>query len=134
MQTEEQYEHDNRSISELDKLLDTERHQNNKSSWSKLDKSTKLHKLKFFCDEYDSPDNTKEQLYKTLMKALDQNKLQKIKDVVYDTEKEKITSIPSLVMNERRIFAIKSDKRLSTSRSLPKSGTKKKKIKIDNKD
>jgi hypothetical protein len=128
------------NMNELDNILNAERMINNNSTWNKLDKSSKLCKLQEFCNHYNnegSNDDNKEHLYMILSEALDAGKLQKIKDVIYDKEKGEIINIPMLSsMNNR--YVLKSEKRVSTSRSLPiKSNlknTKKKKYKIDNKD
>ena len=126
------------NIDDLENKLDAERILNNKSSWSKLDKSTKLQKIKTFCNVYEvSSSSERELLYDVLKTALEQNKLQKIKDVVYDIEKQEIKEIPALIKNSDK-FYIKNEKRISTSKSLPvkskTQNTKKKKHKIDNKD
>ena len=126
------------NIDDLENKLDAERILNNKSSWSKLDKSTKLQKIKNFCNVYDvTSDKERELLYDVLKTALEQNKLQKIKDVNYDVDNQEIKDIPVLLKNSER-FYIKNEKRISTSRSLPVKNklhnTKKKKHKIDNKD
>tara|TARA_X000000950_G_C13322998_1_gene421396 strand:- start:79 stop:483 length:405 start_codon:yes stop_codon:yes gene_type:complete len=126
------------NINDLENKLDAERTLNNKSSWSKLDKSTKLQKIKIFCNSYDVSSNSeKELLYTVLKTALEQNKLQKIKNVVYDIDKQEIKDIPVLIKNSDK-FYIKNEKRISTSKSLPVKNkthnTKKKKHKIDNKD
>jgi hypothetical protein len=126
------------NINDLENKLDAERISNHKSSWSKLDKSTKLQKIQSFCKEYNIPnDIEREKLFNVLKTALEQNKLQKIKDVNYDIETQVITDIPVLMYNDNNYY-IKSEKRVSTSKSLPiknkKLNTKKKKYKIDNKD
>ena len=107
------------NINDLENKLDAERTLNNKSSWSKLDKSTKLQKIKIFCNSYGVSSNSeKELLYTVLKTALEQNKLQKIKDVVYDIDKQEIKDIPVLMKNSDK-FYIKNEKRISTSKSLP---------------
>ena len=125
------------SMKQIDSILDNERQINNKSSWNKLDKSTKINKLRDFCNNYNCDKDEKEKLFNTLCKALEQNKLQKIKEVIYDIDKEIIISIPTLMCINNK-FIIKNEKRVSTSKSLPiknkQHSTKKNKHKIDNKD
>ena len=125
------------SIIELENKLNAERAVNVNSSWTKLDKSTKLNKLVIFCNKYNCNDNERINLLTSLKKALEQNKLQKIKDVNYDIITCEIVSIPILQKIDN-YFIIKTDKRVSTSKSLPIKNkihnTKKKKHKIDNKD
>ena len=101
------------NIDDLENKLDAERILNNKSSWSKLDKSTKLQKIKTFCNVYEvSSSSERELLYDVLKTALEQNKLQKIKDVVYDIEKQEIKEIPVLIKTSEK-FYIKNEKRIS---------------------
>lgn len=125
------------TMKQIDNLLDNERLLNNKSTWNKLDKSTKISKLKIFSSNYDCTNDDKKKLFDILFKALDQNKLQKIKDVVYDVDKQEIISIPTLTFTNNK-FIVKNEKRISTSKSLPIKNkvhsTKKNKYKIDNKD
>tara|TARA_B100001287_G_C22587378_1_gene483958 strand:- start:325 stop:744 length:420 start_codon:yes stop_codon:yes gene_type:complete len=125
------------SMKQIDTILDNERQNNYKSSWNKLDKSTKINKLRDFSNNYNCDNNEKEKLFNTLHKALEQNKLQKIKEVIYDVNKEMIVSIPTLTYIHNK-FIIKNEKRISTSKSLPiknkQHSTKKNKHKIDNKD
>jgi hypothetical protein len=124
------------TMTEIETILNEEIHTNNKSTWNKLDKSNKLSKILFFCDNYECSSSDKPLLKDALTTALEYNKLQKIKDVIYDIENQVIVSIPSLLYVNNK-FLVRNDKRTSTSRSLPKNkshNTKKKKIKIDNKD
>jgi len=128
------------SMKQIDSILDNERQLNSKSSWNKLDKSTKINKFKDFCNNYNCENNEREKLFIALCKALEQNKLQKIKEVVYDIDEEVIISIPTLTYVNNK-FIIKNEKRVSTSKSLPiknkQHSTKKNKHnkdKIDNKD
>lgn len=126
------------NINDLENKLDAERILNNKSSWSKLDRSTKLQKIKNFCNVYDAiSEKERELLYDVLKTALEKNKLQKIKDVNYDIDNQEIKDIPILIKSSER-FYIKNEKRISASISLPvknkSHNTKKKKHKIDNKE
>ena len=65
------------SIAELESKLNAEREINVNSSWTKLDKSTKLNKLITFCNNYKCTDNERSSLLIVLKRALEQNKLQK---------------------------------------------------------
>lgn len=125
------------TIHDIETMLNNELKMNNTSSWNKLDKSTKLGKLQEFVKSYDCDGKMKEQLFGVLKKGLDQNKLQKIKDVSYNIDTQSIQSIPSLTLHDSK-FILKSDRKKSTSKSLPirhkQSVSKKKKYKIDNKD
>ena len=125
------------TMHDIETMLNNELKMNNNSSWNKLDKSTKLGKLQEFVKSYDCDGKMKEQLFLVLKKGLDQNKLQKIKDVSYNIDTQSIQSIPSLNLHDSK-FILKSDRKKSTSKSLPirhkQSVSKKKKYKIDNKD
>jgi len=125
------------TMHDIETMLNNELKMNNTSSWNKLDKSTKLGKLQEFVKSYDCDSKMKEQLFLVLKKGLDQNKLQKIKDVSYNIDTQSIQNIPSLSLHDSK-FILKSDRKKSTSKSLPirhkQSVSKKKKYKIDNKD
>lgn len=125
--------HEITSMNELEKLLNAETKSNKKSSWNKLDKSTKLAKLYEFTREKQG-DTDNDSLFETLRMALENNKLQKQKDVVYDTEREVVLSIPQLIVSNGT-YVFKNERRLSTSRHLPHkkatNATKKNKSKID---
>ena len=126
-----------KSISELDKILNDERKANTESSWNKLDKSTKFLKIDEFCKQYDTSEVERNEIHSLLINAIESNKLNKIKEVVYDSKQQKIIEIPSLIQVNGQ-YILKSEKRISTSKSLPHkirlNSTKKKKHKIDNKD
>ncbi len=125
------------TISELESKLNAERILNNNSTWSKLDKSTKINKLLLFANKYNCCESDKIKLIDCLKKALEQNKLQKIKEVVYNIDKNEIIDIPALLYIDGT-FILKNEKRISTTKSLPVKNkchnTKKKKHKIDNKE
>ena len=65
-----------------------------------------------------------------LKNCLERKQLQNVKDVIYNKEEQKITSIPNLNINKDKKFTLKrSERRPSTLKSLvpPKSIRKKKK-------
>jgi hypothetical protein len=113
------------SYSDLDSLLETEKQQNKSDTWNKLDKTVKIQKLHIFAEKY-GKDNTLpvkdiKSLKHFFSEALNKNKLQKTKDVVYDKEKGIIQSIPALFFNVgNRAFTLKNldVKRVSTLKSL----------------
>lgn len=123
------------NMSELDNILNAERVLNKNSTWNKLDKSSKLQKFKEYCEDSNHID--KKDLFETLSEGLETGKLQKMKDVTYDRENGKIIDIPMLSHVNGK-YHIKTEKRISTSKSLPVKSklknTKKKKYKIDNKE
>jgi hypothetical protein len=113
------------TYSELDSLLETEKQQNKSDTWNKLDKTVKIQKLHIFAEKYGKDNTLPVKDIKTLKhffsEALNKNKLQKTKDVVYDKEKGVIQSIPALFFNVgNRAFTLKNldIKRVSTLKSL----------------
>lgn len=110
---------------DLDKLLETEKQQNKVDAWNKLDKTLKTQKLHMFAEKYGKDNSLPVKDIKSLkqffLDALEKNKLQKTKDVVYDKEKGVIQSIPGLFFNiTNRAFTLKNMdlKRVSTLKSL----------------
>lgn len=126
------------NMSNLDDFLEGEKKNNSGEPWAKLDKTSKLLKFNefanFYCDENNYNNNSdKQMLINMLSSNLDRKKLLKAKEVIYDKELGKITSIPSLIYNTTaKKFTLKrADKRPSTLKSLaPK---KSKNIKKDKK-
>jgi len=126
--------------SDIDKILEQEAERNNKETWSKLDKTTKINKLSVYASNVGSEKNLTEEditlLSKYLVACLERKRLLSVKDVVYDNEIGEIKNIPSLVFSSSttRKFTLKRlEKRASTLKSLgPGKGKGKKKIgKID---
>uniref|UniRef100_A0A6C0I3F7 Uncharacterized protein n=1 Tax=viral metagenome TaxID=1070528 RepID=A0A6C0I3F7_9ZZZZ len=124
----------------LDKLLEDEKTHNKSEPWNKLDKTVKIQKLNKFAETYGKdnalPTKDVKALKTFFLQSLEQNKLQKTKDVIYDKETKDITSIPSLIFNQlNRNFTLKNmdPKRVSTLKSLtPKRVVEKKTIEIEN--
>lgn len=108
----------------LDSFLDKEKEHNQKQPWCKLGDGTKVKKIYEFVDEYSSKnkltDDKEKTLRKYLKKCLDRKKLQRVKDVQYDIESQKITNIPGLIFHkEKNKFTLKNqDKKGSTLKSL----------------
>jgi len=110
---------------DLDSILEKEKQQNKADTWNKLDKTVKTQKLHSFAEKYGKDNSLPVKDVKSLkyffLEALDKNKLQKTKDVVYDKEKGIIQSIPALFFNvTNRSFTLKNldVKRVSTLKSL----------------
>jgi hypothetical protein len=118
----------------IDNFLEKEKETNKSQPWNKLNKTHKVEKLRTFCDRFSKENSfseiSKENLQNYLIKALDQKKFTKIKDINYNKDDGFIKDIPGLFFDKKKkIFTIKSqDKdRVSTSKNLaPK--TKKSKI------
>lgn len=116
-------------ISDINKLLEMEKQNNKNESWNKIDKSLKIQKLHGYAEKYGKENSLPIKVVKSLKvffsECLDNNKLSKSKDVIYDREKHEITSIPLLTMNANKNFTLRqNEKRQSTIKSLtPKRTT-----------
>ncbi len=124
------------NLSNLDNFLEDEKKTFSSEPWTKLDKTTKLQKMKLFVTTFckDNADMNEKTLYNFLATNLDRKKLLKAKEVIYDKEIGLITSIPGLFyVNTAKKFTLKrSDKRPSTLKSLaPKRNKSKITDKID---
>lgn len=112
------------NISNLDKFLEDEKQNNKNEPWSKLNKTIKILKLIDFVDSYkklnDLDDTEAELLISFFKDSLDRNKLQKVKDVIYDKTEGVIKDIPALhYVKANKHFTLRNmDKRVSTLKSL----------------
>ena len=114
---------------DIDSFLEKERTQNKEEQWAKLDKSMKIIKINAFVEHYSGENNLNDKdrlfLHDFLLYCLEQKKLIKTKDVVYDKINGTITSIPCLLYTPTltKKFTLKRcEKRPSTLSSLaPKS-------------
>tara|TARA_B100001059_G_C17371484_1_gene349935 strand:- start:16 stop:495 length:480 start_codon:yes stop_codon:yes gene_type:complete len=126
------------NLSNMDSFLEHEKKNISNEPWTKLDKTTKLMKFNDFVNNYtieqEYSELNKNELMNFLSTTLDSKRLLKAKEVIYNKENGKITSIPSLVYNNTsKKFTLKRcDKRPSTLKSLaPKKNKNKKNDKID---
>lgn len=126
------------NLSNMDIFLEDEKKNISNEPWTKLDKTTKLIKFNHFVNEYSIEQKyselNKNELMNFLSTTLDSKRLLKAKEVLYNKENGKITSIPSLIYNNTsKKFTLKRcDKRPSTLKSLaPKKNKNKKNDKID---
>lgn len=112
----------------IDDILEKEKNANKSEPWNKLDKSAKVVKLREFAGRYSKETDLAERelasLYQFLILNLEQKKLARAKDVVYDKTTGNITSIPCLLFNSAlKKFTLKRcEKRQSTLKSLGPSG------------
>ena len=126
---------------DIDSFLEKERTQNKEDQWTKLDKSMKNSKIVVFVDHYASENNLNDKdksfLQNFLFYCLEQKKLIKTKDVVYDKVTGTITSIPCLLYTPTlaKKFTLKRcEKRPSTLSSLaPKSKVNRRSISMPSK-
>jgi len=118
--------------SNIDDFLEKERTLNKEDQWVKLDKSMKMKKMSAFVETYATENNLcmkdKSALSEFLTSSIDQKKLTKTKEVIYDKLTGTIKSIPCLVHCPASIkkFTLKRcEKRQSTLKSLaPKNKIK----------
>jgi hypothetical protein len=118
--------------SNIDDFLEKERTLNKEDQWVKLDKSMKMKKMSEFVETYATENNLclkdKTALHEFLNSSIDQKKLIKTKEVIYDKLTGTIKSIPCLVHCPTSIkkFTLKRcEKRQSTLKSLaPKNKVK----------
>jgi len=116
----------------IDDFLEKERTQNKEDQWVKLDKSMKMKKMSAFVEVYATEHvlcaKDKAALCDFLTSSIEQKKLVKTKEVVYDKLTGTIKSIPCLVHCPASIkkFTLKRcEKRQSTLKSLaPKNKVK----------
>lgn len=121
---------------DIDSFLEKERTQNKENQWTKLDKSMKISKITAYVESYSIQNNLNNKdklfLHDFLLYCLEQKKLTKMKDVVYDKMNGTITCIPSLLYTPTltKKFTLKRcEKRPSTLSSLaPKSKERRKTI------
>ena len=123
----------------IDDILENEKNASKSDPWNKLDKSAKIGKLKEFAARHGKTENHTEQeitaLYQFLVSALEQKKLMRAKDVMYDKTTGEITSIPCLIYHAgfKKFTLKRCEKRQSTLKSLapPSSSNMSKKRKLE---
>ena len=127
------------NLSNLDSFLEEEKNITTNEPWIKLNKTTKLIKFHQFVEKYSTEnklsEDEKNDLSKFLSTNLDRKRFLKTKEVNYDKESGVVISIPSLFYNSsNKKFTLKrSEKRVSTLKSLaPKKTKNKKNIDINN--
>lgn len=120
----------------IDDILENEKNANKSDPWNKLDKSAKVVKLKEFAVRHGKKENHTEQeittLYQFLVSVLEQKKLMRAKDVVYDKSTGEITSIPCLIYHAgfKKFTLKRCEKRQSTLKSLAPTTSMSKKRKM----
>ena len=120
----------------IDDILENEKNANKSDPWNKLDKSAKIGKLKEYATRHGKKENYTDDeittLYHFLISALDQKKLMRAKDVVYDKVSGGITSIPCLIYHAgfKKFTLKRCEKRQSTLKSLAPTTSMSKKRKI----
>ena len=117
--------HNTTEKNKINELLEQEKLTNKTESWNKLDKMTKIQKLLAYADRYCSTQNLtqndNELLKQFFIQCIDQSKLIKSKEIVYDRETMEIKEIPALFLHPvHRNFTLRlvDAKRVSTLKSL----------------
>ncbi len=117
----------------LDKILEQESTLNKKEPWNKLDKTLKVKKINTYVDnvlikKFTLTNDEACESKQYLIQSLDRIKLQRVKDVDYNKDTGKIKNIPYFIFNQKsRKFTLKrSDKRISTVKSLSNPSNSKK--------
>ena len=122
---------DTNDVNNINDFLEKEKQTHTNELWSKLDKTINMQKIRVFIEDYSTINNltTKESkfLLSFLTTGLEQKRLSKAKDVIYDRETGVIKSIPCLLFNQiNRKFTLKRcEKRQSTLKCLPPKRTNK---------
>lgn len=120
----------------IDDILENEKNASKSDPWNKLDKSAKFGKLKEFSERHGKKENHTEQeittLYHFLVSALEQKKLMRAKDVIYDKVSGEITGIPCLIYHAgfKKFTLKRCEKRESTLKSLAPASSMSKKRKM----
>ena len=120
----------------INDFLDEETKLNNKDIWTKLNKTNKIRLLYEYAELYGNENELNHLQVKSLKQylknCLERKQLQNLKDVLYNKEEQKITSIPNLNINKDKKFTLKrSERRPSTLKSLVPAKAMKKKKKSD---
>jgi len=129
-------------VDNFEEFIDSQQKMNIYTPWSKMDKIAKLDRLNAYVDSLNTnlkpvsegerlSDTEKEELKSYLKTALNRKKLQRVKEVVYDKDKGRITDIPGLMMNKKKKYTLRKEKKADSSlKSLaPKTGKTVKKAK-----
>ena len=120
----------------IDNILENEKNSNKSDPWNKLDKSAKVVKLKEFATRYGKEQECNDveitTLYRFLLANLEQKKLLRAKDVVYDKVIGTVTSIPCLIFHAglKKFTLKRCEKRQSTLKSLAPTTNMSKKRRI----
>jgi hypothetical protein len=124
------------SIASIDELLATQRKQNDNQQWNKVERSLKLKKLYYYAETHGLKHSMDPKDIKALKmfftSSLNKGRLLKNKEVIYNSEKCVIESIPGLQYNTNtKNFTIRNTetKHVSTVKSKQKKTVNK--IKVD---
>jgi hypothetical protein len=115
-------------LSSLDEIVQLNDKQNQHLTWNKLNKSLKLKRMIEFATEFSMrealSDEQTEQLKTMLRDKLDKKCLHRAHDVKYNSEEQKIISIPGLIYTHQK-YTLRSDVASPLQSLAPKNKTKK---------
>ena len=109
----------------LDSFLEKESMLNKKEHWIKLDKPEKIIKIKKYgeklIEKYKLNKDEIDNMYKFFTYCIDNKKINKIKDIDYNKIDGEIKDISIILFNDtsRNFYLKKSDKHISTLKSIP---------------
>lgn len=117
-----------KAMQNIHTLLELDKVNNANENWNKLNRTIRMRKLADFAQRYKSENalsnEEHDQLVAFFNQCLDQKKLHKVKEVLYDAEKGIITAIPSLAYERttkhytlKNITATPAAKRNTTKRA-----------------
>jgi len=113
----------------LEEIVDMDDKQSRFLPWNKLNKSLKFKRVMDFADFFSKKEQLDpvktEQLRQMLKDKLDKKCLQRVKDVVYNQEEERIESIPALIYNQNK-YTLRTDNISLLNSLAPKNKTLKK--------
>jgi hypothetical protein len=119
-----QHEND-MNILRLEKFFEADKLQNEHESWRKIEKEVRHKKLIQYASRYIAENelgaDDEACLILFFKECIENNKIQKVRDVDYDRKAGEIKNVPGLHYNrsERRFTIKHHDKRLSTTQNLP---------------
>tara|TARA_B100000073_G_scaffold334137_1_gene326343 strand:- start:3935 stop:4282 length:348 start_codon:yes stop_codon:yes gene_type:complete len=97
-------------------------------SWSKLDKTSRLKALINYAESYKNEKGLDDGKYSLMVnyfkECLDNKKLNRVKDVIYDKDKKEILDIPGLMFNKNiNSFTIRNNEKYTIRNTAPKKKT-----------
>lgn len=113
-------------VDNFEEFIDSQQKMNIYTPWSKMDKIAKLDRLNAYVESLNInlksvqegerlPEREKEELKTYLKMSLNRKKLQRVKEVIYDKDNGKITDIPGLMMNKKKKFTLRKEKKGDSS-------------------
>jgi len=115
-------------MDQLIHAIDKEKNNRFKNTWNRLDKGSKLNRIKLFInkmkEDYQLDDEQKENLEKLLSQLFHSGVLNRNQEVTYDMDSCEITEIKNLILNEENksfVFNKSKEKKTKITSSKSKS-------------